>query len=72
MTAVAAAARATWRFLWDFLVGDTPELFVASLVLVGVAFLVAHDRDVAVVVVPLVAVAAVAVSAVRGRRHHGH
>lgn len=68
MTAVATAVRATGRFLFDFLVGDTPELFVATLAVVGIAFGVAHDRVVAVVVLPLLAVGAVAASAARGRR----
>lgn len=68
MRLLRTAARATWHFAWDFLVGDTPELFVASLVLVAVAFGVASQRALAVVLLPALAVAALALSAARGRR----
>ncbi len=37
--AVVRAIRWFGRFLWDFLIGDTPELALATGVLVGVAFL---------------------------------
>lgn len=56
------------RFWWDFLVGDTPELFVVMLVLVGLAFALRHDRVVAVVLLPALAAVAVVGSAFRGRR----
>lgn len=62
------ALTAAWRFLYDFLVGDTPELFVAALVVVGCAFALAHETAAAVVAVPGLALAAVVASAVRGRR----
>ena len=31
------------RFWWDFLVGDTPELFVAALVIIGVTALLSES-----------------------------
>jgi len=41
-----AAAVGTGRFLWDFLVGDTPEIFVAVCVmLAGVALLSRHRHS---------------------------
>lgn len=52
------------RFWWDFLVGDTPELLVGALAVVGLAVALAHHGVVALIVVPLVATAAVATSAV--------
>lgn len=54
-------------FWWDFLVGDTPELFVAAIVIIGVvAGLSAwHHRALAVVVLPVLAVIALAVSVAR-------
>lgn len=46
-------AKAFLRFLWDFFVGDTPELFVGACVAVGVAWLVHRAApSVAVVALP--------------------
>ncbi|MGH9087947.1 MAG: hypothetical protein ACRDYZ_07520 [Acidimicrobiales bacterium] len=56
------------RFWVDFLVGDTPELFVAMLVLVGLAFALRHHRTAAVVTLPTFAAVAVLASAFHGRR----
>jgi hypothetical protein len=66
--AVARAVTAFGRFWWDFLIGDTPELFVATLVVIGVAFGLRHHRWAAVAVVPLLAVAFLLASTYRGRR----
>jgi hypothetical protein len=52
-------------FWWDFLVGDTPELFVAALVIIGVAAWISEALDAnttAVVVLPALVVAALAIS----------
>ncbi len=68
MGVVTRAVRAFGHFWWDFLVGDTPELFVAMLVLVGVAFALRHDRIADVVLLPLLAAVAVVGSAWRGRK----
>jgi hypothetical protein len=59
------------RFWWDFLVGDTPELFVAALVIIGVTALLSktgHFNDAAVVVLPLLAILALAASLARAIR----
>jgi hypothetical protein len=59
------------RFWWDFLVGDTPELFVAALVIIGATALLSetgHFNDAAVVVLPLLAVLALAASLARAIR----
>jgi hypothetical protein len=56
------------RFWWDFLVGDTPELFVAALVIIGATALLSeagHFNDVAIVVLPVLAVLALAASLAR-------
>ena len=58
--------RAFGHFWWDFLIGDTPELFVATLVIVGLAFVLHDHRVAAVVVLPLLTVAALVGSARRG------
>ena len=58
-------------FWWDLLVGDTPELFVATLVSVGAVALlsdVAHERTLAVVALPLTAVVSLTLSVRRARR----
>lgn len=64
---LARGVRAFGHFWWDFLVGDTPELFVAMLVLVGIAFALRHDRTAAIVLLPLLAAGALVASAWRGR-----
>jgi hypothetical protein len=64
---LARGARAFGRFWWEFLVGDTPELFVAALCVVAVAFALASLHVLPVIVVPGVAIVAVVWSAARGR-----
>lgn len=52
-------------FWWDFLVGDTPELFVATLVIIGVTVLaskVLHVASVATVLLPVLVIAALAIT----------
>lgn len=71
MEAVGRALGAFGRFWWDFLVGDTPELFVAMLVLVGTAFGLRHERMAAVIVLPVLAVVFLVTSAWRGRVRQG-
>jgi hypothetical protein len=69
MTAVIRALRAFGHFWWDFLVGDTPELALATAAIVGLAFLLAGGtRLVGAIVLPLVAAAFLFVSTYRGRR----
>lgn len=64
-------ARAAGRFAWDFLVGDTPGLTVATLVLLVAAFLLRDYRWVAAVTLPLLAAAALTLSLRRARRNAG-
>lgn len=64
---LARWVKAFGHFWWGFLVGDTPELFVVMLVLVGVAFALRHDQVAAVVLLPLLAILALLGSAWRGR-----
>ncbi len=68
MKVLSRWTRAFGMFWWDFLVGDTPELFVGMIVVVGGAFLVHRDRLVAVVLVPALAVLVLLASTFRGRR----
>jgi hypothetical protein len=65
---LARGLRAFGAFWWDFLVGDTPELFVATLVIVVLALLLRHHGDVAVILLPVAAVVFLIGSTLRGRR----
>ncbi|MFZ0769133.1 MAG: hypothetical protein WAM64_07900 [Acidimicrobiales bacterium] len=59
------------RFWWDFLVGDTPELFVATLVILGVVALlslVGHHNALAVATLPALCVVALGLSLLRAWR----
>jgi hypothetical protein len=52
-------------FWWDFLVGDTPELFVATVVVVGVTAVLGHvwhARVAATVVLPVLVISALVIS----------
>lgn len=60
--------RAFCHFWWDFLVGDTPELFLATLVIVGVALLIGHEHVADYAVLPAVAIVFLLASTYRGRR----
>jgi hypothetical protein len=55
------------HFWWDFLVGDTPEILIASLVIVGAALALRHHHWAAVIVLPVLAILTLVVSAGRGR-----
>ncbi|MEO9180350.1 MAG: hypothetical protein ABI298_01720 [Acidimicrobiales bacterium] len=59
------------KFWWDFLVGDTPELFLAALVMIGTIALVSevgHFNTVAIVLLPFMAVLALVASLARANR----
>jgi hypothetical protein len=68
MSAVGRALRSFGRFWWDFLVGDTPELAVATGAVVGIAFLLTGERTVGAILLPLTAAAFLLLSTYRGRR----
>lgn len=67
MRYVQRAALAFGRFWWDFLIGDTPELFVGTLAIVGSALLLRHDRVAGLSVVVVLAVVFLLGSTYRGR-----
>jgi hypothetical protein len=62
------ALRVFGHFWWDFLIGDTPELAVATGLIVAVAFLLDGSRLAGAIVLPLLAAAFLLVSTLRGRR----
>jgi hypothetical protein len=62
------------KFWWDFLVGDTPELFVAALVVLGLVALcriVWQLNTLALVALPVLCVVALAMSLRRAQRASG-
>jgi hypothetical protein len=65
---VVRGVKAFGKFWWDFLVGDTPELFLATGIIVALAFLIDGERLVGVILLPLVAAAFLLASTLRGRR----
>ena len=68
MTATKRAIAAFGKFWWEFLVGDTPGLLVATIVVIGAALALRHHRTVGFIVVPLIAAVALALSTFRGRK----
>ena len=60
------------RFWWDFLVGDTPELFVAVvaiLVLISFVSVAGHHNALAYVALPILVTGALAWSLRRATKH---
>lgn len=57
------------RFWWEFLIGDTPELFVATLVVIALAEGLHRERLLGIVVVLAVVVGFLGISTWRGRKH---
>ena len=60
--------RSFGRFWWDFLVGDTPEFFLVTLVVVALAFKLRSERAWGVVVLPVVVLGALVLSTWRVRQ----
>jgi hypothetical protein len=67
MKAIARGVRSFGRFWWEFLVGDSPVIFFAVLAIVAVALLLRHHSSVAVVVLPLMAIATLVTTVMVGR-----
>jgi hypothetical protein len=67
MRYVGRGVRSFGRFWWEFLIGDTPELFVAVVAIVVVALLLRDHRVAAVIVLPVMTIVSLVASVVRGR-----
>jgi hypothetical protein len=65
---VKAALRAFGLFWVDFLVGDTPEIFVGTLVVIGGALLLRHQRAAGLVFLVVVTIGLFVLSTLRGRK----
>jgi ABC-type transport system involved in cytochrome bd biosynthesis fused ATPase/permease subunit len=64
-------AKGFLMFWWDFLVGDTPEIFVAVLVIIGAIALLSlsgHFNAAAATLLPMLAVLALGASVWRAAR----
>lgn len=62
------------RFWWDFLVGETPELFVGTVLILALAALIAHTaapRPPAWAGLPVLVLATLGISLLRARRRGG-
>jgi hypothetical protein len=68
VNAIRRGARIFGSFWWDFLVGDTPELFIAVVAVVVLAFVLRRHHEVAVVLLPVVTVVFLVASVLRGRK----
>jgi hypothetical protein len=68
MDAVARAVRWMGRFLWDFIVGDTPELALATGVIVAIAFLLDGSKWLGAILLPLLTAGFLLASTLRGRK----
>jgi hypothetical protein len=65
---IVRGLRAFGRFWWDFVIGDTPELALATGVIIAVAFILAGSHWLGAILLPLLAAGFLLVSALRGRR----
>jgi hypothetical protein len=68
MRTIRRGLRAFGHFWWDFLIGDAPELFVATVAVVILALLLRHDRQIAYIVLPLATVLMLVASTLRAAR----
>jgi hypothetical protein len=68
MDAVARAARWLGHFFWDFLIGDTPELALATGAIVAIAFLLGGSEWLGAILLPLLAAGFLLASTLRGRK----
>ena len=68
MAAVLRGLKAFGHFWWDFVIGDTPELALATGLIVALAFVIDGERIVGVILLPLLAAGFLLASTLRGRR----
>ncbi len=72
MNLIARGLRSFGQFWWEFLIGDAPELFAATIVVVILALLLRHHRDAAYVVLPLTTIALLVASTLRAAKRSRH
>lgn len=67
-TTARRALEAAGAFCWDLVIGDTPEIPLATLAIVALAFALRHNQVAGTLALPAMAVASLVLSAYRGRR----
>jgi len=67
MKVLERGLRSFGRFWWEFLVGDTPELFVGVLIIVAAALLLRNHHLAAVILLPAMTIVFLLASVLRGR-----
>jgi hypothetical protein len=68
MTRVGQLISSFGHFWYEFLIGENPDIFVGTLVVIGAALLLRHERTAAIIVVPLLALLFLVGSTYRGRQ----
>ncbi len=68
MNLIKRGLRSFGQFWWEFLIGDAPELFGATVVVVILALLLRHHGYVAYVVLPLTTIVLLVASTLRAAR----
>ena len=56
------------KFWYEFLIGENPDAFICTLIVIAVALIFRHERVVALILVPLITLSFLLVSAYRGRQ----
>ncbi len=59
------------RFLWDFIIGDAPELAVGVLVLLGITLILGHSHIAGPIVLPLAVLSLLLTSVGLGKARSG-
>ena len=68
MSKIGQLLSAFGRFWWEFLIGENPDAFFGTLVVIAAALLLRHERIAGLIVVPLLALACLTISVYRGRQ----
>jgi hypothetical protein len=68
MNVIRRGFSAFGHFWWDFLIGEAPELFVATIVIVILALLLRHYHPAAYILIPLVTVLILVASTLRAAK----
>lgn len=68
MAKIGQLLTAFGRFWWDFLIGENPDAFIGTVVVIAVALLLRHERAADITVVPLLTLIFLLASTYRGRK----
>lgn len=68
MTLLRRFVVAFGKFWYDFLIGENPDAFICTVIVIAIALIFRHERAVALTLVPLLTLSFLVVSAYRGRQ----